>query len=74
MSILKYNCPSSQATAEREFDLAIGRETQPYHSGACARDLPEETPHYREPIKRIVLGTVRIDLRTGKIVEDKERK
>lgn len=56
-----------------EFNLFFGREPY-YHSGACTRDLPEETPHYGGPVKRINLGTTTIDLRTGEIVEVKERK
>lgn len=59
----------TQDIAEREFDLLFGNST--YHAGACARDTPTQM---HGKVERIVLGTIKIDLRTGKIVEDKERK
>jgi len=64
----------TQATAEREFDLAIGRETQPYHSGACARDISDTPVRTSGRVERLVLGTIKINLRTGEIIEPQERK
>jgi hypothetical protein len=55
----------AQYTAEEEFKLLLGQPEQKYSSGACARDTP--TPRHGQ-VERIVLGTIKINLKTGEIV------
>ena len=46
-----------------EFELFTESE-RGIHTGACAKDLELEEPPTREPVPRIIVGTVPLDLKT----------
>ena len=51
-----------------DFNLFFERG-EGYHSGACTKDLPAKEP-VRTRGPRTLIGTIKIDTRTGEIVED----